>query len=88
MARMTNVADTTESLLVRTKNLLSQRGNLTLREISVATDVGYEWLRSLRYRPIEQLNPGVVQVERVYRFLVEYHAAQRFQQRQAEARTS
>lgn len=83
---MTDVSDSTESLLVRTKKLLEERGELTLREIATQTEVGYEWLRSLRYRPIEQLNPGVNQLERVYRFLIDYHAARRFQQRRTEAR--
>jgi hypothetical protein len=70
----------TESLLVRTKKLLNQRGDLTLREIATGAGVGHEWLRSFAYGNRIK-DPGISRLEKLYNFLTEYHAAKRFQQR-------
>jgi hypothetical protein len=75
--------DATESLLSKTKKLLDQRGDLTLREIADGADVGHEWVRKLVYGGID--DPGVKRLEKLYAFLNEYQAAKRFQQR-SEAR--
>ena len=83
---MPDVADTTESLLARTKKLLTQRGDLSLRQIAQGAGVGHEWLRSLVYGAIEE--PGVTKLEKVHNYLVDYQAAQRFAHRQPEARPS
>jgi len=88
MTRMTDVADLTESLLSKTKRLLEERGELRLEKIAKDTGVGIYWLRSVRYRPEDKLNPSAKKLEVVYRYMTEYHAARRFQQRQAEARVS
>jgi len=85
---MAHVPDSTESLLIRTKKLLQEPRELTLREIAQETDVSYEWLRSVRYRDPEKLNPTAAPLERVHNFLVEYHAARRFQLRAEEARAT
>lgn len=78
--------DQTESMLWQTKNLLEQRGELTLREIAAGADVGYEWLRKLAYNGVS--NPGVTQVERVHRYLTDYQAAQRFRSTQEPPRAA
>lgn len=83
---MTQVDDSTESLLTRTKKLLLEPRDLTLREIAEQTGVSYEWLRSVRYRPPGKLNPLAAPLERVHSFMVEYLAARRFQRRTDEAR--
>ena len=77
--------DSTESLLSKTKKLLDQRGDLTLREIAEGADVGHEWLRKIVYGGID--DPGVKRLEKLLAFLTEYQAAKRFQQR-SEARAS
>lgn len=81
---MTDGPDTTESLLTRTKKLLDQRGNLTLREIAEGAGVGHEWLRSFLYGDRIK-DPGISRLEKLHNFLVDYHAARRFQER-TEAR--
>lgn len=86
MDSMTDVADLTESLLSKTKSLLKERGDLRLEKIAEDTGVGIHWLRSVRYRPENNLNPSAKKLEVVYRYMTEYHAARRFQRRQAEAR--
>lgn len=87
LSGMTSVPDSTESLLDRTKKLLDGRGELTLREIAEGAEVGHEWLRSFLYGDRIR-EPGVLKIERVHNFLVEYQAARRFQQRAEEARAS
>ena len=80
---MSEQSNTTESLLSRTKKLLDDRGDLTLREIAEGAGVGHEWVRKLVYGGID--DPGVLRLEKLYAYLTEYHAAKRFQQR-TEAR--
>jgi len=82
---MANVLDLTESLLDRTKKLLDARGEISLRRIAVETGINEHWLRSFSAGRAD--NPGVQRLEKLHAFLVEYHAAQRFKQRQDEART-
>ena len=82
---MPEVVDTTESLLTRTKRLLADRGELSLREIAEGAGVGHEWLRSFAYGDRIK-DPGVTRLEKLHNFLTEYQAAKRFQQRQTEAR--
>lgn len=77
--------DATESLLSKTKKLLDQRGDLTLREIAEGAEVGQEWLRKIVYGGID--DPGVKRLEKLFAFLSEYHAAKRFRER-AESRAS
>jgi transcriptional regulator with XRE-family HTH domain len=77
---MPNVTDSTESLLDRTKRLLRERGDLSLREIAEGAGVGHQWLRSIVYEAIEE--PGVTKLEKVHNYLVEYQAAKRFQERE------
>lgn len=76
---MPDVANSTESLLGRTKKLLEERGELSLRQIAEGAGVGHEWLRSLCYGAIEE--PGVTKLERVHNYLTEFRAAERFRQR-------
>jgi len=76
---MADVPDLTESLLSRTKKLLDDRGEISLREIAEGAGVGHEWVRGLAYGAIK--DPGVSRLEKLHNFLTEYHAAQRFQQR-------
>lgn len=83
---MTEAANSTESLLDRTKKLLDQRGDATLREIAEGAGVGHEWLRGFVYGAIK--DPGVSRLEKLHNFLVEYQAAKRFAQRSGEARAS
>ena len=78
--------DTTESLLDRTKKLLADRGDTSLREIADGADLGLEWVKSIAYGRSD--NPGVKPLEKLYSYLVEFHAAKRFKQRSAEARAS
>ena len=80
---MAELLDQTESLLVRTKRLLECRGNLSLREIAEGAGVGHEWLRSLAYGAIK--DPGVLRLEKLHAYLVEYQAARRFNERQESA---
>jgi transcriptional regulator with XRE-family HTH domain len=80
---MTGVSDSTESLLSRTKKLLDQRGELSLREIAEGAGVGHEWVRGLTYGAIK--DPGISRLEKLHNFLTDYHAAQRFQQRSAQS---
>lgn len=83
---MTNVSDSTESLLSRTKKLLQDRGELNLRQIADGAEVGYEWLRSFAYG--ERIkDPGITRLEKLHNFLAEYQAAKRFRKRE-EARAS
>lgn len=84
---MTDVPDSTESLLSRTKKLLAQRGALTLREIAEGAGVGHEWLRSFAYGDRIK-DPGITRLEKLHNYLTEYHAAKRFNERQGEARAS
>lgn len=77
--------DSTESLLDRTKNLLDQRGETSLREIADGAGVGHEWVRSLAYG--RSKNPGIKPLEKLHNFLTEFHAARRFKSR-TEARAS
>lgn len=83
---MPNAPDATESLLAKTKRLLQERGELSLREIAHGAGVGHQWLRSLCYGAIAE--PGVTKLEKVHNYLTEYNAAQRFKLRQGEARAS
>ena len=83
---MADVPDLTESLLTRTKKLLSERGETSLREIAEGAGVGHQWVRSLLYGAID--DPGVKKLEKLYAYLTEYHAAKRFGQRKTEARAS
>ncbi len=73
--------DSTESLLDRTKKLLDQRGEASLREIADGAGVGHEWVRSLAYGRSE--NPGIKPLEKLHNFLTEFHAARRFKSRTA-----
>lgn len=82
---MTDVSNATESLLSRTKKLLAQRGELTLREIAEGAGVGHEWLRSFAYG--ERIkDPGVTRLEKLHNFLADYQASKRFEQRKPEVR--
>lgn len=78
--------DTTESLLDRTKKLLADRGDATFREIADGAEVPIEWLKSIHYGRID--NPGVKTLEKLHAYLIDFHAAKRFQQRASEARAS
>ena len=71
--------DATESLLTRTKKLLDERGELTLREIAEGAGVGHQWVRSLVYGRIK--DPGITRLEKLYAFLSDYRAARRFAHR-------
>ena len=64
---MPKTSDSTESLLTRTKNLLDQRGELTLRQIAEGAGVGHEWLRGLVYGAIN--DPGVMRLEKLHDYL-------------------
>lgn len=77
--------DATESLLDRTKKLLSDVEGLTLREIANGAGVGHEWVRKIAYGGID--DPGVKRLEKLHAFLTEYHAAKRFRLR-AEPRVT
>lgn len=79
-------SDSTEPLLDRTKKLLTERGDTTLREIADGADVGLEWLKSVAYG--RSSDPGVTRLERLYSYLVDLHAAKRFQQRASEMRAN
>lgn len=83
---MPNASDSTESLFQRTKRLLRERGELSLREIAAGAGVGHQWLRSVVYDAIEE--PGVTKLEKVHDYLVEYRAAKRFRTRGREASAS
>ena len=76
---MRNATDATESLLNRTKKLLEERGELSLREIAKGAGVGHQWVRSLVYGRIR--DPGVTRLEKLHDFLYDYRAARRFQHR-------
>jgi transcriptional regulator with XRE-family HTH domain len=78
-------SDSTESLLSRTKKLLEQRGELSLREIAEGAGVGHQWVRSILYT--KDPNPTIKPLEQLYAYLVELHAAKRFEKR-SEARPS
>ncbi len=75
---MADNRNATESLLERTKRLLEERGDLTIRQIAAGANVGYEWLRKLIYEGIE--SPGVDRIERVHNYLADARAAKRFEQ--------
>jgi transcriptional regulator with XRE-family HTH domain len=81
---MASVPDLTESLVDRTKKLLRARGRLTLREIAEATEISEHWLRSFACNRAD--NPGIQRLEKLHNYLTEFHAAQRFKERQDEAR--
>ena len=83
---MAIVSDLTESLVDRTKKLLAERGDASLREIADATGISEHWLRSFSCGRAN--NPGTPRLEKLHNYLLEYHAARRFQQRQDEARAS
>lgn len=74
---MPKVADATESLLTRTRSLLEQRGDLTLRQIADGAGVGHQWLRGLVYGAIK--DPGISRLEKLHGYLSDYIAAQRFE---------
>jgi hypothetical protein len=76
---MPNEPDLTESLLTRTKRLLADRGDTPLREIAEGAEVEMEWLKSIAYGRIK--NPGVLTLEKLHAYLIDWHAARRFQQR-------
>lgn len=76
--------DTTESLLDRTKKLLAERGDTSLREIADGADVDFEWVKSIHYNRIA--DPGVLKLEKLHLYLVDFHAAKRFQQRAVDTR--
>jgi hypothetical protein len=61
-----------ERLLDRTYRLLGE-SDLTLREISKRTGLGYEWLKRFRVRAYD--DPGVNVVQRLHDFLVLYREA-------------
>lgn len=82
---MADEPDKTESLLDRTKRLLHDRGETSLREIADGAGVGHEWLRSLAYD--RSKNPGIQPLEKLHNFLTDFHAARRFKSR-TEARAS
>lgn len=82
---MEHEPDSTESLLDRTKKLLDDRGETSLREIADAAGVPREWLRSIAYD--RSKNPGIKPLEKLHNFLIEWHAARRFRER-AEVRAS
>lgn len=81
---MRSASDATESLLTKTKRLLQERGDLSLREIAQGAGVGHQWLRSLCYGAIKE--PGVTKLEKVHNYLIEYRAALRFKDRPVEVR--
>lgn len=83
---MASVLDLTESLLDRTKRLLKERGETSLREIAEATGINEHWLRSFSCDRAD--NPGIQRLEKLHNYLAEYHAAKRFRERQAETRPS
>lgn len=83
---MTKAPDATESLLDRTKKLLADRGELSLRQIADGAGVGHEWLRSFAYGDRIK-DPGVTRLEKLHNYLAEYHAARRFRER-AETRAA
>lgn len=84
---MADVPNSTESLLSRTKKLLAQRGELTLREIAEGAGVGHEWLRSFLYGGRIK-DPGVTRLEKLHNYLSDYEAAKRFEHRKPEARAN
>lgn len=77
---MKNEKHSTESLLSRTRKLLEARGELSLRAIADGAGVGHEWVRAMVYGRIP--DPGITRLEKLYSFLSEYHAAQRFKRRE------
>ena len=84
---MPNASNATESLLAKTKRLLRERGDdLSLTQIAKDTSLPVDWLRSFSCGRIGE--PGVSRIEKLHNFLQEYHAAQRFYQRQPEKRAS
>lgn len=83
---MVSVLDLTESLLDRTKKLLHERGDTSLREIAEATGINEHWLRSFSCDRAD--NPGIQRLETLHNYLVEFHAAKRFNERKPEARAS
>jgi transcriptional regulator with XRE-family HTH domain len=83
---MPNVPDSTESLLGRTKKLLSQRDGLSLREIAEGAGVGHQWVRGLVYGAIK--DPGISRLEKLHNFLADYQAAKRYELRKPEPRAS
>lgn len=78
--------DSTESLLDRTKKLLADRGDTSLREIADGAELGLEWVKSIAYGRSD--NPGIKPLEKLHSYLVDFHAAKRFQRRSSEARAS
>lgn len=80
LGRMQSAPDSTESLVTRTKKLLRERGEVSLREVADGAGVGHEWLRSFFYRGRIQ-DPGVTRLEKLHNYLAEYHAARRFRER-------
>jgi len=87
LSGMADVHNSTESLLTRTKKLLEQRDELTLREIAEGAGVGHEWLRSFVYGDRIK-DPGVIRLEKLFNFLTDYQAAKRFNDRKPEARAT
>ncbi len=73
---MAQETDSTESLLDRTKRLLDARGSTSLREIAEGAEVSVDWLRSISCG--RATNPGIQLLEKLYAYLVEFHAAKRF----------
>jgi hypothetical protein len=82
---MAHVTDSTESLVARTKKLLADRGDTSLQAIAIGAEVSPHWLRSFSCG--RATNPSVLNVEKLYAYLIELHAARRFERR-SEARAS
>jgi hypothetical protein len=82
---MVDQSNATESLLERTKRLLDERGPTPLREIAEGAQVSLDWLRSVSCGRAK--NPGIQPLERLYGYLLDFHAARRFERR-SEARAS
>lgn len=79
---MPRAVHATESLLVRTKKLLDERGELSLREIAEGAGVGHQWVRSLVYGRIH--DPGITRLEKLHAFLAG-RGLKRLTQREARA---
>lgn len=59
--------NTTGSLLKRTRELLDDRGDLTLMDVYEATGIPFHWLTKFAAGKID--NPSVNKTQRLYEFL-------------------
>lgn len=76
---MTKGPDLTESLLTRTQRLLKARGALSLGEVAAGAGLSLDWVRSFSCGRAR--NPSIIALEKLHNFLIDYHAAKRFEQR-------